>query len=106
IAAFADDCGAGWVNYDKIAPNGEATIKLAVDDVPIEGRILDLEGKPVAGATIKVDYLNTPKGSDLSEWLKAVRAGQSIPAAAGLFSDSIPLISTGRWQGIKTDGDG
>ncbi len=106
IAAFGEGFGVGWVTYDKIAPGKEATIKLAVDDAPIEGRILDLEGKPVAGATIKVDYLNTPKGGDLSEWLKAVREGQSIPAAARLFSDSAPLVSAGRWTGIKTDGDG
>jgi RNA polymerase sigma factor (sigma-70 family) len=52
--------------------NKELTLRLARDDVPISGRIIDLEGRPVAG--VKVSVLNvraTPTGM-LDDWLKAL----------------------------------
>ena len=43
------------------SPAKKPTVKLAVDDVPIEGRVIDLEGNPVAGATIEVGSIAEPK---------------------------------------------
>ena len=46
----------------------ELTLQLVRDDVPIAGRIIDLEGRPVAGATVKVlEVSATAKGS-LDDW--------------------------------------
>ena len=50
--------------------------KLAARDVPITGRIVDLEGRPVRGVTIQVDSTSSAKGGDLSPWLEAVRRGE------------------------------
>ena len=56
----------------------ELTLQLAHDDVPISGRIIDLEGRPVAGVTVKVlNVRSTPKGS-LDEWLKALEERQEL----------------------------
>ena len=106
IVAFADGFGPSWVTYQDLARNQDAKLKLVVDDVPIEGRILDLEGKPVSGATIEVDYLNGSKNGNLDEWIAAVRARQSIQAAAAYLNGGVPLFSAQRWKGIKTDADG
>jgi protocatechuate 3,4-dioxygenase beta subunit len=106
IVAFADGFGPGWVTYRGLSPNEEPTIRLVVDDVPIEGRIMDLEGNPVAGATIEMNYLNASKTEDLTEWLNAVRAGQSISTAFEHLGEMVPMFSAGRWQGITTDADG
>jgi protocatechuate 3,4-dioxygenase beta subunit len=54
---------------DVPAAGGELTLRLVRDDVPVEGRILDLEGKPVAGATVRVERVSRPAGGDLSDWL-------------------------------------
>jgi protocatechuate 3,4-dioxygenase beta subunit len=105
ITAFADGFGPGWMLYEDLAAGEAPTIRLAVDDVPIEGRIVDLEGNPVSGATIEMGYMNAPKSKDLSDWLAAVRAGQSISTAAK-FIDGFPAFSARRWQGISTDADG
>jgi RNA polymerase sigma factor (sigma-70 family) len=40
---------------------GDLTLRLVTDDVPVWGRVLDLQGKPVAGATVRaVDELLMP----------------------------------------------
>src|SRR5262249_11418038 len=46
----------------------------AKDDTPITGRILDLQGKPVAGATVRVHEFFWPgKGDDLAAWHAALK---------------------------------
>ena len=50
------------------------TVTLAADDVPIAGRVLDLEGKPVAGVAVRVTevcaFPDGPKG--MLEWLARI----------------------------------
>src|SRR5262249_36514611 len=36
---------------------GEVTLRLVADDVPVQGHLLDLQGTPVAGATVRIDDL-------------------------------------------------
>ncbi len=72
VAAAAPNYGVGWV---KIPPNGKSddlTITLVKDDVPIVGQIIDLEGRPVPGATLRVMQINAAPGEDLGPWLAAV----------------------------------
>src|SRR5205823_9278815 len=45
-------------------------------DVPITGRVVDLEGRPVAGATVRVTQVTKPKGDDLTAWIEAVQRGE------------------------------
>ena len=48
--------GPGWARgVFKAAASGELTVRLVEDGPPIEGRIVDLEGRPVAGAQVKVE---------------------------------------------------
>src|SRR5581483_7395772 len=60
--------GPGWVikpaNLQETWPIEEnQEIRLARDDVPVHGRLLDLQGQPVAGATIRVFTLQaSPDG--------------------------------------------
>ncbi len=58
IAATAPGFGPGWAaGVLRADAPGELTIRLVEDGPPIEGRILDLEGRPVAGARVKVHRL-------------------------------------------------
>ena len=45
-------------------------------DVPITGRIVDLEGRPVVGATVRIMSYAIPRTGDLTLWLDAVRNDQ------------------------------
>ena len=50
--------------------------KAAARDVPITGRIVDLEGRPVPGVTIQLDSTRKAKGGDLTPWIEAMRRGE------------------------------
>jgi RNA polymerase sigma factor (sigma-70 family) len=63
VVATADGYGPDWAGFSQIA-QGDVTLRLAKDDVPIRGRILDLQGRPVAGAAIRL--LRKGEGMDVS----------------------------------------
>ncbi len=46
-------------------------IRLVRDDVPIAGRIVDAQGRPVAGATVQPLEIETSVKNDLTDWLNA-----------------------------------
>jgi RNA polymerase sigma factor (sigma-70 family) len=67
----AAGCGPAWaVNPGKIEDN---PLRLARDDVSVSGRVLDLQGQPVAGATVRVLALKVSPEGKLDKWLEAVK---------------------------------
>jgi RNA polymerase sigma factor (sigma-70 family) len=58
IVAAAPGYGPAWLYaYGLGAPN--AKLQLVKDDVPIVGRVRDLQGRPVAGATVRLHRVET-----------------------------------------------
>jgi RNA polymerase sigma factor (sigma-70 family) len=45
-------------------------------DVPITGRIVDLEGRPVPGVAVRIEEMTRPKGDNLDAWLAGVKKGE------------------------------
>lgn len=76
LTATAPGFGAGWVTVPLGRRRDDLTIRLAVDDVPIIGRIVDLEGKPIRGATLTVLQIHAAGKDGLGPWLDACRAGK------------------------------
>lgn len=74
IVAMAKGFGPAVSARGELASSSDLTLQLAKDDVPIQGRILDLEGKPIAGVTVRVDELSVPITGDLTPWLQALEA--------------------------------
>jgi RNA polymerase sigma factor (sigma-70 family) len=70
VMAVADGHGCDWAAVGSAEE--ELTLRL-VKDVPITVRILDADGKPVAGAEIRVMGVWVPKGEDLGGYLDQVR---------------------------------
>jgi RNA polymerase sigma factor (sigma-70 family) len=54
LLAKAKGFGADWIDLPTLDKTAELTLQLAKDDVPVVGRILNLEGKAIPGATVKV----------------------------------------------------
>jgi RNA polymerase sigma factor (sigma-70 family) len=74
VTATAANHGPGWVRSPAGGPSEDLTIRLVQDDSPILGQIVDLEGKPIVGATLTVLQINAARGEDLGPWLEAVKS--------------------------------
>jgi RNA polymerase sigma factor (sigma-70 family) len=72
IVAAADGFGLGSAQVAKPQAAGGLTLRL-VKDLPIAGHIIDPEGRPVAGATIRLFYLWATPEEDLTGWLNTVK---------------------------------
>jgi hypothetical protein len=71
IIATAEGFGPAWVPIFSGRVPDDLTLRLP-EDLPIEGRILDLEGRPVAGARVGLVWLAIPPRG-LESFLSAVR---------------------------------
>jgi beta-lactamase regulating signal transducer with metallopeptidase domain/protocatechuate 3,4-dioxygenase beta subunit len=107
IVAVAPGFGPAWATCDELLSSSEPTLKLAADQ-PIEGRIESLEGRPIAGARVVLEQIETNDQDDISGWLDAIRrhAAAFDDQAAGhpgrwIVTDVPQLRTT-----VTTDGDG
>src|SRR5207245_7327189 len=94
--AVAAGHGPGWAMICKPEDVANLTLKLAKDDVPITGRVVDLEGNPIQGATVRVMLVIPMVKEDLKPWLdafqeekreykaKLYRGAELYPEVAGL----------------------
>ncbi len=68
IVAAAPGYGAGWkpiANWEAGSmrlETGESELQLVKDDMPVRGRVRDLEGRPVPGATVRVKNIDSLYG--------------------------------------------
>jgi RNA polymerase sigma factor (sigma-70 family) len=75
VLATANGYGPDFRPIGTADKDGTLDLRLVKDDVPIEGRILDLEGRPVAGASVRVSRLNAASDESLDVFLKAWKFG-------------------------------
>ncbi len=83
VVGSAMGFGVGWAPPVslKAATSSELTVRLVEDGPPIEGRIVDLEGRPVVGAQVKVEQVwfagdaRPPfaETGDLSPWIEKIK---------------------------------
>ncbi len=89
--------------------NGESAkdieLKLAKTEVPIEGRLIDLEGRPVAGVTVRPVVVFFNAEGDLGPWIKFA-AGSGHPPARHQIGVAVPAEELKLAHEAKTDKDG
>ncbi|MBI1914319.1 MAG: sigma-70 family RNA polymerase sigma factor [Planctomycetes bacterium] len=71
VMAVAKGHGCDWAAVGADGKTGELTLRL-VKDVPVRGRILDPDGRPVAGAKLTLTGVSAAEGN-LGGYLEAVR---------------------------------
>jgi protocatechuate 3,4-dioxygenase beta subunit len=69
LAATAKGLGPDWIEVTT-QNKDDLTLHLVKDDVPVEGRILDLEGHPVAGVRVRVAGFMQ---GDVDAWIEGTR---------------------------------
>jgi RNA polymerase sigma factor (sigma-70 family) len=83
----------------------DRTLKLARDDVPLENRFIDLQGRPVAGVTARCVAVIVSPDNDLGQWLKDIKENKLQPGGTtpGM---PIPAPQLGLTQSATSDTEG
>jgi RNA polymerase sigma factor (sigma-70 family) len=109
LVATAGGFGASWVEVDPGNQKENVTFRVSKDDVPVTGQIVDLQGKPVTGALVRVQEIHAAPQDNLGPWLEAVKGskGNSIHLqhqhlTRRLVSMEVPALA----RNVKTDADG
>ncbi len=112
---FAPDCLHAWghrtgfglrTHYDPIK-GAALDLQLAKEDVPIHGRFLDADGRPLVGARVRLSRLTTPKNRDLDAHLAVVTNDHSIFLSLDYERDiHRPDLFPGLTTETRTDADG
>lgn len=109
VVASARGTGSVWVGAGSVTE--EQPLKLVPDDVPVTGKVVDLEGRAVSGATIRIESLWTAKSSEaIDQWLAEVKRGPAggerprshyFPIASKLPKNEPPIATP-----VTTDAEG
>ena len=86
---------------------GPAVVRLAKDDVPLTGRIVDAQGRPVADANIRVLEILATLSGNLTLWRNAVEKEKlDFPAQFSYLGEHIPVHRFPQLMAARTDADG
>ncbi len=105
VVAEAEGLGAGWVEFGEIEKSKSLALKL-VPEVPIQGRVIDLEGKPVAGISVRLLQVREPKDRDLNAWIETVKSGAMSNAQSQKLGKTCPGVEDSAEAPVTTDRDG
>ncbi len=108
LAASTPGFGPDWKPLVHAEDGINVTLNLVKDDVPIEGKIVDLEGKPIEGVNVIPFALNSTSSGDLSSWLESLDSEKkdvSTGALNALEKELIRKLLTGLAT-VKTGPDG
>ncbi len=105
IAASLTGYGPAWVTYGGVDASQPLTLRL-VEDFPLHGRVIDLEGRPVAGLPVKVSAPRETNEEDLSAWVAGVKAGEDLRTAQRRIPRSAEPRVIGTPTAVTTDADG
>lgn len=101
LVATKTGYGSDWSKIGSLA-DGTVSFKLVTDDVPVKGRVTDLEGKPVANATVRIKSL---AGGDLKRvWEHWPRAPHQ--AVQLVEKDLWRAQTAGLPESVTADADG
>jgi RNA polymerase sigma factor (sigma-70 family) len=101
LLAVAPGHGPDWTDVSK---ENETVLRLVKDDVPLRGRVIDLEGQPIAGVTVEVGLLAKPVDGDLTPWLE-IKTKKSRDRRRAEMKYLWPALLDGQFT-AKTDADG
>ncbi len=107
VVALAHGFGPAWASFTTAEAAQELTLKLVKDDVPILGRVIDLEGRPVPGVSIRPVSLYASPTQDLSAWETAMAGAKDIHDDANdKLPEALELFRWGNDLAATTGADG
>jgi RNA polymerase sigma factor (sigma-70 family) len=108
LLAAAPGYGPAFCQLGTPSAAPEFTLRLLADDVPIKGRVLDLQGKPVAGAEVRIVGFRDPKKGDLTAFLQALKSNkeEGYPAENQFLDHFVHPGISSLFPKVQTDADG
>jgi protocatechuate 3,4-dioxygenase beta subunit len=90
VIAQAPGFGPAWTEEGEGTSGGPVMLRLARDDVPIEGTIADLEGRPVAGAKVRPTMLSAGLSDGLDPFFEIYRENALVSPGDNRIFRSFP----------------
>jgi uncharacterized GH25 family protein len=107
LVARAAGFAAVWVELRQLTkPGQEAELRLAKAEVPVRGRVLTLEGRPIPGAVVRVGGLSAPDGKKGLKEVYQKWPDEPYEAAHLLKKTLSHLAAAGLPEQVTTDADG
>jgi RNA polymerase sigma factor (sigma-70 family) len=109
VVAAARGFGPAWTDVGAQNQARGFSLRLATDDVPVTGRVVDLQRRPVRGAIIRMSQLRASPREDLAPWVAAVKekAGTSLRLEPQYLSRRLPWAQVpAQARAAVTDADG
>ena len=109
LTAYVPGFGPAAIETNSPDDLRDRTLRLVKDDVPIRGRILNLEGRPIAGVTVRPVAVVATAANDLGRLIDAIDSNKNL--WEDLPKDRYPNIvfpaaAAGLTQTTKTDNEG
>ena len=76
LAAVAEGHGLAWHRSKEGSPLDDIVLHLPTE-LPFEGRVVDLEGNPLAGVRVRPLNIRAPTDGRLDAWIDHVKAGKA-----------------------------
>jgi beta-lactamase regulating signal transducer with metallopeptidase domain/protocatechuate 3,4-dioxygenase beta subunit len=109
VAAVAPGHGPALMQGSDLGVNAELTLRL-VTDQPIRGRVLDLEGRPVADARVKVHAVGVAEKEDAGLLIQSLQERQQGIPRLGATRVALArfglAVAPTLYPEVRTDGDG
>jgi RNA polymerase sigma factor (sigma-70 family) len=102
VLAMAPGLGSAFATVKDAS--GPLTLRLVKDDLPLNGRILDRDGRPIPGVKVTVGWVVAYPGMDLKDVLDDMRKGQLERMNRVMTGWAGPL--PGQPRVLKTGDDG
>ncbi len=106
LIAAADGFGPAWSDEGEGTNGAPIELRLARDDVPIEGTIVDLEGRPIAGAKVRPTMLAAGIPNGLDALMEAYHENPLVSPHDNRLSRWLPLRPPGWPAEIRADEQG
>jgi RNA polymerase sigma factor (sigma-70 family) len=103
VLARADGYGPDWATVPL--DDNAVTLRLVKDDVPIRGRLRDLEGKPAAGVRVEVFRVSAATKGDVLDAIKPSQERGTPPDGSRPLRE-LPAPFLGLVEPAVTDADG
>ncbi|MCA8952270.1 MAG: hypothetical protein KDE27_22355 [Planctomycetes bacterium] len=90
LTVTKDGFAPDWVSTRALERRDAIALHL-LEDVPLRGHLVDEDGQPLAGATLRIVTLYAAEAESLDEWQSALEAGTPVRAANATLRKSVQV---------------